>query len=371
MKTVGLFLAISLCTLSRNNLHGQNRSKNLEIGVSQNFLLNHPEGLKDIFNLGLEVIYWTDFKLSQNEDNTREPAYPYNAITNNIFGYPLIGLYGRTILGLNRQIGSPLSLGLTTDITFYQKENFILSFRPKLGLSYFINQEEKIRTPALNSKLNLNTQVGVYYTYQKRKKAFKAGLNVDYYTNGSLKKPSGDLAFLTLSLAYQLGPKLLPFFSSEREEFKKQYFTKDKEAMKVYFQSGILSKQISPDSKQYVGLRSYLGLTKPLNPVLGLNAQLMHTYDPSIRDELASKNLVSTNGNRIGLSAGPRFTFHRFSFSPFLGIYAYKPEKNLDRRTFQSYHLEYTISKNLYVYSSILAHLNITDAAELGLGIKI
>lgn len=374
MKKVGLFLALSLCTFSFGQHTPEIKNKNFELGLSHQFLIGQANKYNNSLNLGIDAVLWTDIRENTTRSKTKKN---YRLTTNSIYGFPLVGLYANSIIGLNEEIGTPITLGITTDITFLQKEHHLFSLRPRLGASYFTNSFDAVTNPSnalIGSKLNINTQLGIYYTNQTKKSltnglSYKAGINIVYYTNGSIKKPASSLALINATIALQLGPKLLPYFKSERAEFKKSFFTQEQKRMSYFIQTGMLLKQISPDSKNYFGSRIALGVNKPVNMFMSISAHALHVYDPSIPDEL--NQVALENNNRIGLASGASLKYHRLSFNPTVGIYVYKPENSLDNRIFHNYKVGLELTQNLYTYSNMIVHSSEIDSLELGIGLKI
>ena len=379
-KQVLLFLVISLYTspllFSQNEEDELKPPTNIELGFQWNSLITSFDEVKNLRSsgIGFDFIYWRDIPL---EEKTFETDYfdrlDHKDQANKIFSYPLVGIYGNTVLGLHSAVGIPIAVGATTDLSLYETRDTYLSFRPRIGLAYLTRKYDTNTNPEnllIGSDFNLNVQLGLYYTLQKWNQIMKVGTNLSHFSNGSITRPNWGLNLWSTSLIYQFGPRLYEankFYKTEYERLHKEHGY----WFSPYVQGGVFLKQVVMNQSRFVGSHLVAGASQEVNGFLKINAQFHWIKDPSIESELANRGITNYKNDRLAISAGLKAEFHRLTLTSNLGYYFYKPEEVLDKPFFQHYQLDYILSRHTYIYLGGIAHLNESDFMELGVGFRI
>jgi hypothetical protein len=372
-----LIAFIALCSTISYPLWGQSISNyNLEIGLQPSiFLLQNTLAKNHItIPLNTQVYYWRDFA------NTRYPEpleawqkNDYRTICNRAYNYPFVGGYLSFISNFHQDIGYATTFGLSTDIGVFQTGRSYLSFRPKVGLSYFSNIYDPIQNPdneLISSHFNANLGLGIYYTMQKPIKTLKIGAEINHFSNGSMTKPNLGINLFSLGLSYQFGPEIFPWSKEERKTMQ-DYARAFPDTNAFAFQLGGFSKQFNKDSKKYLGGNFIVRYNQQLNLWLDTDAKLLFSYDPSRNAEYKLSHSKEITSFRMGIALGLVLKFHRFNLHLSPGIYLVKPEKDLDKAWFQQYQIDYELNKKIFTFASLLAHYGTADYLDFGVGYKL
>lgn len=352
------------------------KSYNVEIGFQQNAVVNHASLPQKYLNfpIGIDAIYWRDI-LSKGAHAPEDilKKHLYRQLANTALNYPLIGIYGHTLTGLNPDLGIPISIGLATDIGLKQWGSSYWSVRPRLGLSYITRKFSPVTNPdnlLIGSDFNLNFQLGTYLTFQEPVNTIKVGLNVIHYSNGATTYPNSGLNLVNLSLAYQFGPRLFPWDEEEREILKNTFLAQNR-TIHFWMHGGMFGKQVDQTNERFIGYHLAAGIYQELGLVVNANAKLHYSNDPSREQEIINKGGTLNSNSRIAASAGLSFKMHRLRLHTNAGIYLYKPEKELDQAWFQNIQLDVILSNRVFVFGGVTTHLGEADFMDFGVGYQL
>lgn len=280
------------------------------------------------------------------------------ALTYTDYRHPAIGKsWGATVymdIPVARFRRSQLTLGLGTGLGYHTRP-----YRPTTEAANVM-----IGTPIT---LGMRAQVGYTYRLSSHWRALLSARLI-HYSNASYTRPNRgvNMPNLQLGLSRVLGRAIPAYALASEVRAPASY-----QSLSYYlgFSSGLKMMKSEGERHHFINLHLYA--TYRPGPLSGFMAGVDVTWDNALRQYMRAYFLDSSaDYRRVGLVVGHELFYHRLSMLTHVGIYIYRPFRNVYAPIYQRLGLRYALTKNLTSSVMLKVHGARAESLELGLGLR-
>jgi len=355
-------LVFVVCCLASFTLSGQNRW-GITASGSWGFLAPHHKPMQYLINghtlsasLGLRLRFSDKTHWLQS------------------WRYPDISLqYGFSSLGNREVLGYAHSLICNADIRIAGNAQHALFYTLGGGpaiLTRPFDRETNYLNTAIGSHLNAHFRLGLGYSFTPRnspRTSFRAGLQFNHYSNGSLFKPNLGLNLVTMGMG-------IVCFTGQSDSTQ----TDNPPVVIKHTGAWVPTLHVS------VGLRQRAVYDPRHYPVLALNANFNYSvssrrmlgpgielnYD-MLTESVLLDNLATASHSpfRMGIHLNQDLYFGNIILSLQAGVYLVNPKKS-EGYIYDRIGFRYRFHKNLMAGLMLKSHLSVADCFELSFGYR-
>ncbi len=273
-------------------------------------------------------------------------------------------------LGQPKLSGKVYGLGTNFQFKIAGRKTNHLALRLGTGVGYLTKKfdiETNRQNMAIGSNWNGNIQLALLYNAQLTPKInLKTGLGITHYSNGSIRTPNLGINVPSLFVGLQTGIIKLSksgldtssIIKPERKRhelllnyaYKEKFFANPR-TFHIFNAAYRYNKSINPIRQWYLGTDLVWDPTHPYSYFLS---------DPNPRVGI-------DNSTELGVLIGHRFDLGKFSMLSDIGFYLLNPYQT-KYFTYQRLGFRYSLSKNLFLNTTLKIHFGTADYFEWGLG---
>jgi hypothetical protein len=266
-----------------------------------------------------------------------------------------------------------LALSPYLNKSFFRSERQEFNFRIGTGIAFFTNKFNLDYNPdnvVISSSINAVMQARFEYS---RKVAdhvsLLAGVGLNHYSNGALRKPNlgVNLPTLSLGLTYHSQPRFTPIVS-EKTSFNRGAFVDISTSVGVKSLSHLEVEKYLVNSVTIAG--GYKANRKS-NLLIGVEGFYDRSlYKVQAGDYSLDPEKPKPDVRRVGMYAGHELVFGKLSLQTHLGVYVYRPYK-FNTFYYERLSLKYQSAKSLFGSLDLKVHGGQADVIECRLGVRI
>ncbi len=290
----------------------------------------------------------------------------------NRYGCPDIGLSITYTDYLNPVLGQSIGGTLYMDVPLMRRPRTVLTLGLGTGLGY---HTRPYRPPIETGNILLGTsftlamraQLNYSYAFSSRWRAILSA-KLMHYSNAAYSRPNRgvNLPMINLGVSRRLGDHTPAYATATNIEKPKLY-------KRISYYLGVSNgmKTIETEGQLYDFVNLHAYTTLRLGPISGLTGGVDIFLDQAtrqyIRKHLAQKR---PDYRRMGLAAGYELFYNRLSLLGQVGVYLYRPFRELYSPVYQRIGLRYALMKHLLGNFTLKVHGGRAELIEFGLGIR-
>lgn len=275
--------------------------------------------------------------------------------------------YGNPVLG--QSIGGTLYV----DLQLMRRPRAMLTLGLGVGLGYHTNPYRPpfesgnilLGTPVT---LTMRTQLGYTYRFSDRWRGTLSAKLVHYSNAGySIPNRGVNMPMVNLGVSRQLGRQTLSYATPAEvtppEPYRRiSYYLGVSTGMKTLETQGSLHNFVNLHAYTTLRLSAISGLTGGVDVFLD---QATRRY---IRKHVAGER---PDYRRVGLVAGHELFYRRASLLTQVGVYLYRPFRDLYSPVYQRFGMRYALTEHLIGNFTLKVHGGRAELVELGLGVRL
>lgn len=263
-------------------------------------------------------------------------------------------------------VGSSYNLIGFAEPYFIRKQNFLLSARMGVGVSYLDKIYDSKTNPdntffSTSVSFLVHIDLNAYFKISNQLKIITFA-KYNHISNGGIKEPNYGVNFPTFGVGLEYMPQENMIFPNRlRREFNSDLFYN---AYVFGWTKKIGAENNYPEKTSYVlGIYGLVG--KTISVINGFSIGLEYLNDGGAKEEIKRLDLDNDHQQISGL-IGHHLLFGKFDFSQYWGTYVYSPYKSAN--FYQRYSLTYELANHFLVGVTLKAHADIADSFQVLLG---
>jgi hypothetical protein len=193
--------------------------------------------------------------------------------------------------------------------------------------------------------------------------SINASTGFNHTSNGGINSPNKGINFPTLGLGIDYNPNPQEFLNRNKTRFK------DTKARSHRLELDMLAALKTSMGNKHLIWGGSVNYSYQVGRISALIASTELMVNGVVKEEMKQNGIEGKSHLRVGMLFGHEFLMGRYHFSTQMGIYAYRPYRDMNNDLlYQRYKLTYRFNNGLYLGISVKAHRHVADYFDFRIG---